>query len=103
LENGVVLAQKGDLEGSRNLFLKILQQQPDNVLAQKFLANVLRKEGKDQEAIGWLQKALKSPLHREETQLDLARAYYDTGNAAAAESAAAELLKKDPDNPAILK
>ncbi len=54
-----------------------MQDQPDNVIAQKFLANVLAKEKKDDEAIEYLKKAMNSKSSSgKKTRVDLAKLLY---------------------------
>jgi len=76
IEAAVTSAQIGKLSEAENGLKDALQDQPDNVIAQKFLANVLAKEKKDDEAISYLKKALNSKLHQEETRIDLAKLLY---------------------------
>jgi len=76
IEAAVTSAQIGKLSEAENGLKDALQDQPDNVIAQKFLANVLAKEKKDDEAISYLKKALNSKLHQEETRVDLAKLLY---------------------------
>jgi arylsulfatase A-like enzyme/Tfp pilus assembly protein PilF len=76
IEAAVTSAQIGKLQEAENGLRDALGDQPDNVIAQKFLANVLSKEKKDDEAIVYLKKAMNSKLHQEETRVDLAKLLY---------------------------
>jgi arylsulfatase A-like enzyme/Flp pilus assembly protein TadD len=98
IQDAVALAQKGKLEPSKELFLSALKEQPDNVIAQKFLANVLRKMGDNSQAVVYLKQAMQSPLHRDETQLDLGRTYFELQDYASALEQASALLQANPEN-----
>lgn len=76
IEAAVTSAQIGKLPEAEKGLKDALQDQPDNVIAQKFLANVLVREKKDDEAISYLKKAMNSKLHQEETRVDLAKLLY---------------------------
>ncbi len=76
IEAAVTSAQVGKLSEAEKGLKDALQEQPDNVIAQKFLANVLSKEKKDDEAIAYFKKAMNSKLHQEETRVDLAKLLY---------------------------
>ncbi|MCI0616841.1 sulfatase-like hydrolase/transferase [bacterium] len=76
IEAAVTSAQLGKLPEAEKGLKDALSDQPDNVIAQKFLANVLAKEKKDDEAIEYLKKAMNSKLHQEETRVDLAKLLY---------------------------
>ncbi|HEY7159645.1 MAG TPA: tetratricopeptide repeat protein, partial [Acidobacteriota bacterium] len=76
IEAAVTSAQIGKLQEAENGLKDALRDQPDNVIGQKFLANVLSKEKKDDEAISYLKKAMNSKLHQEETRVDLAKLLY---------------------------
>lgn len=76
IEAAVTSAQIGKLPEAEKGLKDALQDQPDNVIAQKFLANVLSREKKDDEAISYLKKAMNSKLHQEETRVDLAKLLY---------------------------
>lgn len=76
IEAAVTSAQIGKLPEAEKGLKEALQDQPDNVIAQKFLANVLVREKKDDEAISYLKKAMNSKLHQEETRVDLAKLLY---------------------------
>jgi arylsulfatase A-like enzyme/Tfp pilus assembly protein PilF len=76
IEASVTSAQLGKLSEAEKGLKDALKDQPDNVIAQKFLANVLSKEKKDDEAISYLKKAMNSKLHQEETRVDLAKLLY---------------------------
>lgn len=98
IEQAVTQSQTGHFEESQKLFQDALKKDPQNVIALKFLANVLRKNGNDREAIPYLQAALKSSLHHDETQLDLARTYYDLQDDSAASREVDEILARNPKN-----
>lgn len=76
IEGAVTSAQIGKLSEAEKGLKDALQDQPDNVIAQKFLANVLSREKKEDEAISYLKKAMNSKLHQEETRVDLAKLLY---------------------------
>ena len=77
IESAVRHAQLSQWNESETLFRDVLKRQPENVIAKKFLANVLRKQGKNNEAIPLLESAMKSELHQRETLLDLSETYFD--------------------------
>jgi tetratricopeptide (TPR) repeat protein len=77
IEKAVQFGQVGDLKQSERLFLDALRLQPDNVMAQKFLANIYRKHGEPQKAIPYLEKAMQSPLHLGDTRYDLAETRFE--------------------------
>jgi arylsulfatase A-like enzyme len=77
IEAAVRHAQLNEWKESEKLFRDVLKKQPDNVIAKKFLANVLRKQGKNEEAIPLLESAMKSELHQQETRIDLSETYFE--------------------------
>ena len=77
IESAVRHAQLSQWNESETLFRDVLKRQPENVIAKKFLANVLRKQGKNNEAVPLLESAMKSELHQRETRLDLSETYFD--------------------------
>ncbi|PWT91831.1 MAG: hypothetical protein C5B54_04570 [Acidobacteria bacterium] len=103
IEDAVQAEQTGQLEKSKQLFLEALKKQPDNVMAKKFLAATLQKAGQDQEAIQYLQSALKSGLHRNDTMYQLAQAYYGLQQYDQVVKQLDSLLQIDPQNPKALK
>ncbi|HSP07773.1 MAG TPA: sulfatase-like hydrolase/transferase [Acidobacteriota bacterium] len=96
IETAVTAAQTGDLETSKKLFEEVLVAQPDNVLAHKFLANVLRKNGDLAGATTHLRAALKSELHRNETRYDLAEVLYEQGQYAESLDLLQQVLNEEP-------
>ena len=103
IETAVQLAQEGKLNESKSHFEIALKLQPDNVIAQKFLANVLRKTGKDDEALRYLQSAMKSSLHQADTRSQIAELYYDRKQYAEALQQLQEVLKVEPNNRKSLR
>jgi arylsulfatase A-like enzyme/Tfp pilus assembly protein PilF len=102
IEEGVRDAQLKRWSASEQRLRAVLNKQPDNVIAQKFLANVLRKQERYDEAIALMQRALKSPLHRTETRLHLAETYADRKNYTAALEQALLVVQAEPRNEAAL-
>src|SRR5262249_10344304 len=103
IEKAVALAQTGNLDQSQAEFEQVLKKQPNNVIAQKFLANVLRKKGENRQAIVYLKAALSSPLHQDETRIDLAETYFVMQDYPHALDEATTLLKTEPRNARALK
>ena len=85
------------------MLAQVLQQQPDNVIAHKFLAAALHKQGKDQEAIAHLQTALKSPLHRNDTRCALVEIYVARKQYQEAQQQLEIVLKEEPANIRALR
>jgi tetratricopeptide (TPR) repeat protein len=77
IEAAVRHAQLSEWNESEKLFRDVLKKQPDNVIAKKFLANVLRKQGKNEAAVPLLESAMKSELHQQETLLDLSETFFE--------------------------
>ena len=103
IEAAVTYAQTGNLVKSKALFLEALRQQPDNVIAHKFLAAVLREKGEDREAIAHLKIALSSQLHRNDTRYELAKIYYEKGEFQEGLSTLSLVLHEEPENAKALK
>ena len=102
IESAVRDAQLGKYAESEKRFRAVLKKQPDNVIAQKFLANVLRKQNRSDEAILLMQKALKSELHQSETRLHLAEAYIEKKDYSSALQQVSAILKNDPSHERAL-
>ncbi|MCI0416602.1 sulfatase-like hydrolase/transferase [bacterium] len=98
IESAVRSAQLSQWAEAEKSFRNVLTKQPDNVIATKFLANVLRKQGKNDEAITLMQSALKSNFHQTETRFHLAETYLDTKQYSEALSQASAILKEEPEN-----
>jgi len=96
IESAVRFAQLNNWTESEARFRNALKKQPENVIAKKFLANVLRKQGKNQEAILLLQSALKSNLHQLETRQNLAESYYDNKQYREALEQISSVVETDP-------
>lgn len=77
IEAAVRDAQLNRWDAAEKKFRDVLKKQPDNVIAQKFLANVLRKQQRQDEAIALMQRALQSELHQMETRTHMAEAYVE--------------------------
>lgn len=103
IEAAVTAAQTGDLATSRKLFEQVLAQQPDNVLARKFLANVLRKDGDLEGAATQLRIAMKSELHRNETRYDLAEILYEQERFGESLDLLTKVVQEDPSQQRALK
>ena len=103
IETAVQYAESGDTKKSEQLFLSALQQQPDNVIALKFLANLYRTSGQPEKAVPLLQKALQSKLHNEETRYDLAESYYELQKYSDAMQTLAPLLKDNSSDSRVLR
>jgi arylsulfatase A-like enzyme len=102
IESAVRHAQLSQWGESETLLRDVLKKQPDNVIAKKFLANVLRKEGKNNEAIPYLEDAMKSELHTEETLVDLAETYFDIRKYKESLDLLQPLLRKSSTNARVL-
>jgi tetratricopeptide (TPR) repeat protein len=96
IQTGVAFAQRGQFDKGQKLLAQALQKQPDNVIAQKFMAAVLRKKGEYQEAIRHLQNALKSPLHRNDTRCALVEIHLDRKEYQDAQELLQVVLKEEP-------
>lgn len=103
IEAAVTAAQTGKMDASRKLFEEVLQQQPGNVIARKFLANVLRKNGDLEGAATHLREALKSELHRNDTRYDLAEVLYEQGNFSDSLDLLQPVLQQEPSNHRAFK
>jgi arylsulfatase A-like enzyme/Tfp pilus assembly protein PilF len=102
IESAVRHAQMSQWAESETLLRDVLKKQPDNVIAKKFLANVLRKQGKNNEAIPYLEDAMKSELHTEETLVDLAETYFDIKKYKESLDLLQPLLRKPSTNARVL-
>ena len=98
IEMAVRAAQLSKWAEAERHFRNVLTKQPENVIARKFLANVLRKEGKNDEAIALMRRALQSNLHQTETRLHLAEAYVDKKQYPEALTQVSAILKEEPEN-----
>lgn len=103
MEAGVTAAQQGSTGDSIRLFQEVLKQQPDNVIARKFLANVLRKTGDLSGAAMNLREALKSNLHRNETRYDLAEVLYEQGQFSQSLDLLLQVVGEEKNNRRALK
>ena len=98
MEAAVRDSQLSRWSAAEKRFSYVLQKQPDNVIAQKFLANVLRKQGKQDSAIVLLQRALQSPLHQTETRTHLAEAFLEKKDYPRALEQVSVVLRVEPQN-----
>ncbi len=98
IETAVQLAQMGRKKESEQRFIVALQQQPDNMIAQKFLAKLYLKDGEPRKALPYLQKALKSNLHDADTRYDIGEAYYELKQYNDALQILDPVLKNKPDS-----
>jgi choline-sulfatase len=96
IEAAVRFAQLGKWSDSETYFRSVLKKEPENVIAQKFLGNVLKKQGKNEEAIVFFKRALKSDLHQTETRNELAEAFVGTKQYREALEQLALILKTTP-------
>ena len=103
IEQAVVSAQMGNLAQSKRLFGDALRKQPDNVIALKFFAAVLQKNGEPDAAIGYLKSALKSDLHRNETRYQLASLYFEKRQYPQVVELLQPVIKDEPQNWRALK
>ena len=103
IEAAVTSAQKGNSSDSIRLFQEVLKEQPTNVIAQKFLANVLRKSGDLAGAATHLREALKSDLHRNETRYDLAEILYEQDQFSQSLDLLLQVLNEERNNRRALK
>ena len=103
IETAVQYAQSGEKTKSEQLFQSVLQQQPDNVIALKFLANLYRTSGQPEKAVPILQKALQSKLHTAETRYDLAESYYELQKYPDVLQTLEPLLKENPSDARALR
>ena len=83
-ELAAALAQSGDFEGARALFLELLQHEPDAADLNYFLGDTVLSAQKPQEAIGYLEKAVRSGPQLLPAQRALGLAYMQTGQPAKA-------------------
>ena len=103
IEQAVQFAQMEDYKKSEQLFLSALQSQPDNVMAQKFLANVYRKTGEPKKAIPYLEKAMQSKLHTADTRYELAETNFEMERYANALQILSPLLQEKPPNQRVFR
>lgn len=103
IEEAVQLAQIGNLDQSRAKLYEVLKKQPDNVMAETILGNVLVKKGELEEAVRHFKNALRSNLAGEETRYDLAEVFYERKQYREALEQLQKLLEQDTSNTRALK
>lgn len=103
IEEAVQLAQTGKLDQSSAKLYEVLKKQPENVMAETILGNVLVKKGNLDEAARHFKKALRSNLAGQETRYDLAEVFYERKQYSEALEQLHKLLEQDTSNMRALK
>lgn len=95
--------RKGDNKRAKDLLLKLLNISPENPLPYYLLARVSLAEGKQEEAIEYLEKSLKIRNTFEAGFITLGSIYEERGEYSRAEVLYKDVLKQDPNNRLALE
>jgi len=95
-EHGLVFAQAGELEMAESEFRRAVDQAPSNVQYIDTLATILAREQKFQDAVAWLEKAVKLAPTELKLRRDLGTAQWQAGKLEAARDNLERVLKATP-------
>ena len=96
---GLLYKETGHLENALHYYLKSLKLNPQNTLTYVFIADILKIQEKDKEAIGYLLKALTTDGDIDEVNYNLATSYIRVGQLEKASKAIIDCLKIDSKFP----
>ena len=99
LRFGLLYKETGHLENALHYYLKSLKLNPQNTLTYVFIADILKIQEKDKEAIGYLLKALTTDGDIDEVNYNLATSYIRVGQLEKASKAIIDCLKMDSKFP----
>ena len=99
LRFGLLYKETGHLENALHYYLKSLKLNPQNTLTYVFIADILKIQEKDKEAIGYLLKALTTDGDIDEVNYNLATSYIRVGQLEKASKAIIDCLKIDSKFP----
>ena len=100
VEQGLALSQRGDHAAAARVFERVLIEDPDNVLALKFLGGRALESGDLARAVALNERVVASGLHVGDALSNLVLAYHRLGRRDDALAAAARALEADPDHVA---
>ena len=96
LRFGLLYIETGHLEKALHYYLKSLKLNSQNTFAYVFIADILKIQEKDKEAIRYLIKALTTDGDIDEVNYNLATSYIRVGQLEKALKAIIDCLKIDP-------
>ena len=99
LRFGLLYKETGHLENALYYYLKSLKLNSQNTLTYVFIADILKIQEKDKEAIDYLLKALTTDGDIEEVNYNLATSYIRVGQLEKASKAIIDCLKMDSKFP----
>jgi tetratricopeptide (TPR) repeat protein len=99
LRFGLLYKETGHLEKALHYYLKSLKLNSQNTFAYVFIADILKIQEKDKEAIRYLIKALTTDGDIDEVNYNLATSYIRVGQLEKALKAIIDCLKIDPKFP----
>jgi len=99
IEHGLELSQSSNHAKARAVFESVLQQDPGNVLALKFLGAAALERGDLAQAIEYNQRVVATGLHQADALSNLALAYYRAGRLDAALTAAHAAIHANASHP----
>jgi len=94
-----ILLQTGHAAEAEAMFIKSINQDPDNIHLYNRLGVALRQQKKHQDAMKWYQKALKIDPHHETTHYNLGILFLDLGQKDQARNSLQTALRLRPDFP----
>lgn len=99
VERGIELSQRGNHAEARAVFESVLQHDPGNVLALKFLGAAALERGDLAQAIEYNQRVVETGLHQADALSNLALAYYRAGRLDAALTSAHAAIHANASHP----
>jgi choline-sulfatase len=96
VEHGIQLSLMGDQKAATSAFESVLRQDPENVLALKFLGAAALERGDLARSIDYNQRVVSTGLHLADALSNLSLAYYRSGRLDAALTSARAAVRADP-------
>jgi tetratricopeptide (TPR) repeat protein len=99
LRLGLLYKETGNFEKALTYYLKAFKLNSDDTFTYVFIADILKTQEKDKDAISYLTKALTKEGDIDEVNFNLATSYIRVGNLDKAAKAIDDCLKIDPKYP----
>ena len=96
VEHGIELSLMGDQRAAGSAFESVLHQDPENILALKFLGAAALERGDLARAIDYNQRVVSTGLHLADALSNLSLAYYRSGRLDVALTSARAAVHADP-------
>ncbi len=100
LRRGIAAFRAGDLVAAESHLQGALRLQPNLASAERMLGELQLAQRRPDRAIAFFRRALDEDPEDPQTQLGLARAYLETGEADLAQAALGDALRRAPESPA---